>query len=150
MTSFYDVTQTIKDQLLLDDNCNTVNFGNIDDVLLNKQDIYPYSHLILNQATYEGKLMRFNLSVICMDIVDISNDTTTDIFLGNDNLHDVLNTQLAVITRLLEVLRKSSTANTFMLDGNATLENFTDRFEHGVAGWTATFDIVINHAMTKC
>lgn len=150
MTTFYDLTQTIKTQLLLDDYCNTVNFGNIDEVLLNKQDIYPYSHLILNSAEYEGKVIRFNVSVICMDIVDISNDTTTDIFIGNDNLHDVLNTQLAVITRLLDVLRKGSSANTFMLSDTANLEHFTDRFEHGVAGWTATFDITIQHGMTKC
>lgn len=150
MTTFYDLIETLKDQLELDDFVNTVNFGGIDDVLLQKQDIYPYSHILLNNATYEGAIIRFNMSVICMDIVDITNDAVTDIFVGNDNLHDVLNTQLAVITRLLEVLRRGDDANTFYLGDAPSLEHFTDRFEHGVAGWTATFDISIKHSMTRC
>ncbi len=149
MTVFYDLLDLIKDQLELDDFVNTVNFGSVDDVLLEKQDIYPYSHIILNSATHEGSYYRFNLSVIAMDIVDISKDEVTDIFIGNDNLHDVLNTQLAVLTRMIEVIRKDA-STTVQLDGNPTLEHFTDRFEHGVAGWTATFDILMRHDMTKC
>ena len=105
---------------------------------------------ILNGATYEGNLLRFDVSVIAMDIVDISNDKTTDIFIGNDNLQDVLNTQLAVLVRLLEVLRRGENANTFRLDGTPSFEHFTDRFEHGVAGWTVTLDIVVPHGMTIC
>lgn len=150
MRAFYEITQTIKNTLLLDEFCNTVNFGGIDEVLLSKQDIYPYSHLILNGATYEGNTLRFDISVIAMDIVDISNDKTTDIFIGNDNSQDVLNTQLAVLVRMLEVLRRGENANTFKLDGTPSFEHFTDRFEHGVAGWTVTFDIVVPHGMTIC
>lgn len=150
MTVFYDLLDKIKTQLQADDFVNTVNFGGIDDILLQKQDIYPYSHILINSATYEGATIRFNMSVISMDIVNISNDEVTDIFVGNDNLHDILNTQLAVQTRMLEVLRRGADYHTYFFDGNADLEHFTDRFEHGVAGWTSTFDILVNHAMTKC
>lgn len=150
MTVFYDILDTLKTNLEADTFVNTVNFGGIDDVLLQKQDIYPYSHILLNSATYDGALIRFNFSVITMDIVDVSNDSVTDIFIGNDNLHDVLNTQLAVQTRLLEVLRRGDDHWTYNFDGTADLEHFTDRFEHGVAGWTSTFDLVAKHGMTKC
>lgn len=150
MNGFYYLLDTLKTQLELDDFVNTVNFGGIDEVLLQKQDIYPYSHILLNQATYEGSYIRYNVSVIAMDIVDISKTEVTDIFIGNNNLHDVLNTQEAVLVRMLEVFRRNTEATTLMLDGTPTLEHFTDRFEHGVAGWTATFDVLIKHGMTRC
>mgnify|MGYP003655379099 CR=1 FL=1 len=45
---FYQLTQTIKRELLLDKNINTVTTGDITDVNLNKQDIFPLGHIISN------------------------------------------------------------------------------------------------------
>jgi hypothetical protein len=86
-----------------------------------------------------------------MDIVDKSKEIETDVFIGNDNEHDVLNTQLAVLNRLLEVLRRGSLSREFyQLDGNVSCEPFTERFENYLAGWTATFDVLIPNTMTAC
>ena len=150
MRGYYIVTKTIKEQLELDKFVNTVNTGTIDEVLLRKADLYPYSHIIVNNSTYHGSTWGFNLSVICMDIVDLSKDEVTDIFLGNDNQQDVLNTQLAVINRMLEVLRRGANTKDYVLDGAPSCEPFIDRFEHGVAGWTVTFDILVPNDMTVC
>ena len=38
---FYQLTETIKEQLLQDVNINTVTTGDISDVNINKQDIFP-------------------------------------------------------------------------------------------------------------
>ena len=150
MRGYYIVTKTIKEQLELDKFVNTVNTGTIDEVLLNKADLYPYSHIIVNNSSYNGSTWSFNLSVICMDIVDLSKDEVTDIFLGNDNQQDVLNTQLAVINRMLETLRRGANTKDYILDGAPNCEPFVDRFEHGVAGWTVTFDILVPNDMTVC
>jgi len=85
-----------------------------------------------------------------MDIVDLSKDETQDVFLGNDNQQDVLNTQLAVINRMLEVLRRGEETNLYQLESNPNCEPFIDRFEHGVAGWTVTMDVLIANDMTVC
>ena len=82
---FYNVTETIKDQLELDDFVNTVTEGDIFEVDLGKQTIFPLSHIMVNQVTKEGHALRFNVTVICADIVDKTSDETTDIFRGNDN-----------------------------------------------------------------
>lgn len=150
MRGYYVITQKIKETLEQDPNVNTVNTGIIQDVLLRKADMYPYSHLIVNNSTYNGSTWSFNLSVICMDIVDLSKDETQDIFLGNDNQQDVLNTQLAVINRMLEVLRRGEETNLYQLESNPNCEPFIDRFEHGVAGWTVTLDVLIANDMTVC
>jgi hypothetical protein len=86
-----------------------------------------------------------------MDIVDESKQETTDIFIGNDNEQDVLNTQLAVANRFLEVLNRGSLSEDYeLVNGTASIEFFTERFENKIAGVTYTFDIAIQNSMTKC
>jgi hypothetical protein len=86
-----------------------------------------------------------------MDVVDISKNTSTNIFLGNDNEIDVLNTQHAVLNRAYEIMKHGSLAyDLFMVEGTASLEPFTERFENYMAGWTMTIDIVTPNEMTIC
>ena len=93
---FYLLTETIKDQLLADVNVNTVTTGDIYDIDLAKQSIFPLSHIIINSVSTQEQTLTFNISVLAMDIVDESKEATTDIFRGNNNEQDKLNPQLAV------------------------------------------------------
>lgn len=148
---FYQITQKIKDQLLLDENVNTVTTGDITDVDLSKQTIFPLSHIIVNSATQEDGVWRFSMSILSMDIVDVSKNATTDIFVGNNNEHDILNTQLAVLNRLFQELRGGTLHfDLYQIDGNPTCEPFYDRFENQVAGWSATFDVLISNDILIC
>ena len=148
---FYLLTETIKTNLLADENVNTVTTGDITKIDLSKQTIYPLSHIIINNVSQEDQVLRFNISVFCMDIVDISKEETTDIFRVNDNEHDVLNTQLAVANKLIETLRSGDLYTTkYQLDGAVSCEPFYDRFENEVAGWVATMDILIPNDINIC
>jgi hypothetical protein len=99
----------------------------------------------------QESVLRFNVSILAMDIVDESKEPTLDIFIGNNNEQDVLNTQLAVLNKLVQVLRRGDLYNDkFQLDGDANLEPFVDRFENKVAGWTATFDVFVNNDVNIC
>jgi hypothetical protein len=48
---FYLLTDTIKDTLLSDVNVNTVTTGDLTEVDLSKQTIFPLSHMIVNNVT---------------------------------------------------------------------------------------------------
>lgn len=150
MTGFYDITTILKNQLILDPFVNTVTEGDIFEVDLGKQTIFPLSHIMVNQATREGHAIRFNVTIMCMDIVDKTKDETTDSFRGNDNEQDVLNTQLAVALRCVEVLDRGDLRESATLDGEVTFEPFTERFENYLAGWSATFDVLVRNTMTSC
>lgn len=148
---FYLITDIIKDNLLNDENVNTVTTGDITKIDLSKQTIYPLSHIIVNTVTQEEQVLRFNISVICMDIVDVSKDEVTDVFVGNDNEQDILNTQLAVLNKLIELLRSGSLyTEKYQLDGVVSCEPFYDRFENEVAGWVGTMDILIDNDIYIC
>jgi len=150
MTGYYNILTTIKEQLELDTFVNTVTEGDIFEVDLSKQTIFPLSHIMVNNVTRESSVLRFNVTVMCMDIVDKSKEETTNIFRGNDNEQDVLNTQLAVVLRMLEIFDRGENVITFRIDGDPTIEPFTERFENYLAGWAVTFDILIPNDMTIC
>ncbi|MEJ6792009.1 MAG: hypothetical protein QNK89_04550 [Lacinutrix sp.] len=149
--AYYDVLEKIKDSLLLDVNVNTVTEGDITQVNLNKQDIFPLSHIIVNNVSENGQILTFNLSVMAMDIVDVSKSKTIDIFRGNDNEQDVLNTQLAVLNKFLQRMRSGNLHfDAYQLDSSANIEPFRDRFENQVAGWVATFSLVVMNNIDAC
>lgn len=149
--SFYDLTTKIKDILQADDNVNTVTFGDITEVDLNKQTIFPLSHIMINNVADNGQTLSYNISVMAMDLVDTSKDATTDIFVGNDNRQDVLNTQLSVLNRLHQKLRKGLPhQDGYHLEGTASLEAFYDRFENELAGWVSTFTVVTMNNIDIC
>ena len=151
MNGFYQFTTKIKDTLKLDPFVNTVTYGDIFQVDLSKHTIFPLSHLVVNNVTKESNVMRFNISILAMDIVDMTKDETTDIFIGNDNTHDIWHTQLKVLDRLTELLRRGNIVSEgYQLDGNPTFEQFTERFENYLAGWTVTFDVLVGNDMTIC
>ena len=151
MANYYTVLDTLKTNLENDSFVNTVTQGDIFGVDLAKQTIFPLVHIIVNNATFESNVIRYNISIIAMDIVDISKDETTDIFIGNDNEQDVLNTQITMLNRVYDKLTRGDYfTNLGIIDGNPTCEPFIERFENNLAGWTMTFDYLIGNEMTIC
>ena len=151
MKQVYDITTKIKDQLESEPFINTVTFGSLNDVDLDKQSIFPLGHLTINSTSVATSVFRFNMSILVMDIVDISKEETTDTFTGNDNEQDVLNTTLAVMTRVLNIMQKGDLySQKYQIEDVVSCEPFVDRFENKLAGWAATFDVVVQNDMTIC
>ena len=148
---YYQLTSTIENQLLLDVNNNTVSIGDISKINLNKQDIFPLAHMIVNSVSAEEQVLRFNISILACDIVDQSKDVTTDRFTGNDNEQDILNTQLLVLNKLIQKLRMGTLhQDMYQLEGNPNLTPFQDRFENQLAGWSADITILIYNDIYIC
>ena len=151
MKGFYDITTKLKNHFISDPIVNTVTEGDIFEVDLNKQTIFPLVHMMINNASFETNVVRFNISLIAMDIVDISKQATTDVFRGNSNEQDVLNTQLEVLNRAYALMLHGNLwDDKYVVDGNPTCEPFTERFENYLAGWTMTFDVLIPNEVTIC
>ena len=148
---YFDIIDKLKAHFDGDVLVNTVTQGNLFDIDLSKQTIFPLVHIIVNTASLESNVVRYNISIIAMDNVDITKDETVSEFDGNDNELYVLNTQLQVLTRCYELLLRGDLwSDKFQIDGNPTCEPFVDRFENKLAGWTMTCDILIPNGMTIC
>lgn len=155
MRQFYDITTKLKDTLEANTQVNVVTTGDIFDIDLNKQTIFPLSHIIVNQATFEGQIVRMNVSIVCMDLVDETKENPraqAEPFYGTSNEQDILNTQLAVINDVVTELRRGTLySDLYQLDGNPTCVPFSERYENLLAGWTATFDVLLaNTEISVC
>ena len=148
---FYLLTETIEAQLLSDVNVNTVTTGDIYDIDLAKQSIFPLSHIIINNVTTQEQTLTFNISVLAMDIVDESKEPTTDVFRGNNNEQDILNTQFAVANKLVGLLSKGDLyRDKYQIEGDASCEFFYERFENDMAGVACSFNVLIANDINVC
>ena len=149
--SFYLLTEAIKDELLNDPNVKTVTYGDITDIDLSKQTIFPLSHIMLNTVTNRDNVLVYNISVFAMDVVDNSKSETTDIFVGNDNEQDIINSMLSVLNKLATKLRKGTLyKEKYQLDADVVFEPFVERFENSLAGLVGTFDILVTNDIDIC
>ena len=138
----YTIIEQIKNALIAEPFVNTVTEGDIFDIDLNKQTIFPLSHITINQATHQGNVIGFNVTILMMDIVNQKSDL--------DKI-DIWNTQLLVGTRLMDRLNRGDLRTDFWeLTGNPSFEPFTERFENDLAGWALTFDVLVRNDMTIC
>ena len=147
MRQFYNITKVIKDTLEANSQINVVTFGNIFDIDLNKQTIFPLGHIMVNQATIDNQTMTINISVMCMDVLDETKENPRaqeEPFYGISNEQDILNTQLAVLNDLTMKLNTGTLyTELYQLSGSPTCIPFSERFENLLVGWTGTFDIIV-------
>lgn len=146
MTTIYDILNTIKTFLRNNPIVNTVTYGDISDIDLNKTTIYPLTHFFINNVTVLDQIMQVSISMLFTDIVDYTKNFNNDDFgdRGDDtNIIDVYNTQLQIANALIQDLKRGDLyRDRYQLEGNPILEPFNDRFENELAGWTV--DLVIN------
>jgi len=141
--SYYKLLDTLKAQLNATNLINTVTDGQISDVDLDKQTLFPLAHIIVNSATIEGKLQRFNVSILAMDILDGKEKYDVE--------PSIMNAMLQALNRVYEVMTRGDlNPDYIMIDGTPNLEPFTDRFENKLAGWAMTFDVIMMSEMTVC
>ena len=151
MKNFYSITTTLEEQLLADPNINTVTIGDINQISNFKQDLFPIAHILPNGFTPEENIIIHNFSILFLDIRNVSKEAQVDRFRGNDNLHDILNTQQINSIRLCEYLRIGDISrNKFKLRETPTGEYFMDRLGHEVAGVVLTFDVEIPNETQIC
>jgi hypothetical protein len=152
--AFYLATEKIRDFLLSLDSVNTVTFGDIREVDLNKQTMFPLAHVMVDNVALATGTMTFSMTILAMDIVHVNKGNVQDTdntFYGVDNEQDVLNSMLVVVNLLNQSLSRSNLrADKFELIGQGTCEPFTDRFENKLAGWAYTFTAFVENDINIC
>ena len=108
MNNFYNLIDTIKQLLSSSEFNNKVTFGDITEVDLGKLTNFPLVHMIIDEAVINERTIDYTLRIIAADIVDlIKKDLVSDDeYYGNNNMQDILNTQMSVLTRLINQIRR--------------------------------------------
>ena len=88
MNSFYRVIDSIKDAVSAEPFNHQVTFGDIADIDLQKQSLFPLCHIMINSATITDNIVQQSMTIFLMDLVDASNSEDASLFLGNDKSFD--------------------------------------------------------------
>jgi len=147
MKEYYNLIDNIYNYLIGNNNINTVTTGDLLEVDLSKQSIFPLAHIIVNDVTFSDHFITFSINVIAMDIVDEDKDDKQDKdkpHLGLDNSHDILNTMLSVVNGLQSSLRRGGmNENNYEINDSPTATQFEDRFENLLTGWSLLLNVEI-------
>tara|TARA_R100001198_G_scaffold88500_1_gene64246 strand:- start:2311 stop:2772 length:462 start_codon:yes stop_codon:yes gene_type:complete len=153
MNNFYNLIDTIKQLLSSSEFNNKVTFGDITEIDLGKLTNFPLVHMIIDQAVINERTIDYTLRIVAADIVDLlKEDIADNDYYGNNNMQDILNTQMGVLTRLINQLRRLDLVdnNYLRVESGVTATPFLDRFENELAGWEATMVITGKNDISIC
>ena len=90
--------------------------------------------------------------MLCMDVIDESKASDEfDGFYGNDNMPDILNTQLQVVNDVVQQFKRGGLfAELSQLSDNPTATPFKDRFENQLAGWEVFINVNVSNEISIC
>jgi len=152
MKHVYDILDVLRDELRSHPAVNTVSYGDITDLDLDKTTMFPLSHLLIDSASYGERTITFRIKVLCADIVDYNqSENQFDEFYGNDNLHDVMNTQFQVINSLIiKLMRGDLFKSNYQVTTTPSAEPFKEKYGNVLAGWTTDIEIEVPNGISIC
>lgn len=151
MKGYYELIKELKNHFDNDPLVNTVTNGDIFDVDIVKQTIFPLVHTMVTQAQFESNIQRFTLTIFAMDITDNVKEEDNTKWETRDNTNDALNSTLQILNRCFKMLKSGNLYNlNFVVEDVPTCEPFTERFENNLVGWAMTLNIICPNEMTIC
>ena len=152
MNHVYDILDVLRDELRSHPSVNTVSYDDINDLDLDKTTIFPLSHLLIDNASYGERTITFSIKLLCGDIVDYNQSPNDfDEFYGNDNLHDVMNTQFQVINSLIiKLMRGDLFKSNYQVTSTPSAEPFKEKYGNVLAGWTTDIEIEVPNGISIC
>lgn len=154
--SFFQLIEILRDSILNNKLINTVTQGDISEVDLDKQSIFPLAHIIVNNAQFNSTIITYNVTVLFMDVVTEGKDSGIDIteaeIYAKDNENFVLNSMLNTGNHVTDIFNSGdkNDGNTRILRESVTAEPFKDRFENLLAGWSFTFNVETRNNINRC
>jgi len=101
---------------------------------------YPLMWVMPQPSSTAQKLLNMKFSLIFADIV----------FHDKSNEQDVLSDTQQIALDILAQLNAPDYADDFILDPNAQLTPFTEKFDNDVAGWKVDINIKVNYLSDRC
>lgn len=151
MNTYFKIIDDIKTALSAEPFINKVSQGDIYEIDLNKKTIFPLAHIIIESIDIQTNRISLSVSILLMDIVDISKDSTTNLIRKNNNELDAINNMLNVSARLQALLARHNNYHAdYELDSSFSCSPFKERFENNLAGISVDFTINMANDMTKC
>jgi len=134
----YNVLEKVRKLLEDDALIHKVTEGDLFEVDLSKQTIFPLAHIMLNNVTQEKYILRVDISVMFADVIEED----------DSNYVDVWNRTFTSAAYFVEQLYRLE--NDFNVSDDVLHEPFRDRFHNKLGGFMTTVSINIPNGTAIC
>ena len=147
---------------------NTTSVGDIYDINLEKEDIFPLMHINPTSVTTGSNQLNYNFQIFVCDLVSEKADWNDGLSsVGSKNLTneiDVFNDTLQTCVDIISIFRNSQwqaqnnpatyagdiNAPVYFTDGDYNIEPFTERFDNLLTGWVFSMTVVVQNNFDSC
>ena len=128
---------------------STTTVGDIFDIDLEKNTLYPLMHLNPVNVTTRRTELVYNFQVFIMDLVEPDGSNEQEVY------SDVLQICIDIIgilsnSKWQAQLALDINAPVYFAEGEFTLEPFKERFDQSVTGWVFNLGITVQNSFQTC
>jgi hypothetical protein len=127
---------------------NTVTFGDVSAVDLQKQSIYPLCHVTITDVAQTSSIQTISYFITILDLIDENNlnkRTSENKFRLTSNIEDVFHDLAYRFNRAYQTLKKDTT-NVLDTSESISLTAGYAEMQNKLAGYTTTLDITIENS----
>ena len=134
---------------------NYVTQGDVFSIDTKEFPQYPIANVIITDATFDGKSTDYGVQIVVADKTKLkanessgSNNTQTIEFEGVDDVVDIHANTLSIINDLMSFTDRKEEG--FEINGTVSCTAFKERFDNGLAGWSADFTLRVHNDRNYC
>jgi hypothetical protein len=116
---------------------------------------YPLGNILITSAVFSDSTTIYSCQLTVADKIKLKNNDSEGVynkqiirFEGVDDTVDIHANTLAILNDLLSYTQYVPT--NFDINGDINCEAFKDRFDNGLGGWVATFDLTTHNDRPRC
>jgi hypothetical protein len=132
-----------------------VTQGDIFDIDTDSYPAYPIGNILITNAAFDDSVTVYSCQLIVADKMKLKNNESTGPFnkqtipfFKTDDSVDIHANTLGILNDLLSYTQYA--VNSFDITGGINCEAFKDRFENGLVGWVATFNLTAHNDRPRC
>ena len=159
MQTYYSFTQFFDNVCVAHPNIKTFTHGDLSDVNLLKQELFPIAHLIIDTVTVSSGQMTYAGNLLVMDVVrfiqQVADSTgnynvTNESYKTNSNIIDVYSSTLSTCNDIYSYIYRNPEALSYNIYGDVVITPFDDRFDNALAGQAMAFRITVGNDNNIC
>jgi hypothetical protein len=154
-TLFYNVLDYFKTIMENHPSIASATQGDIFEIDDKEFQKYPLANILITNATFADSTTIYRCQLTVADKIKLKNNDSQGVYnkqtisyLGTDDTVDIHANTLAILNDLLSYTQYVPT--NFDINGDIDCEAFKDRFDNGLGGWVATFDLTTHNDRPRC
>lgn len=155
-TLYYNILNYFKTIMKNHPGVGVATYGDIADFDTKEFPAYPVANLQITDTSFTSNTTNYTIQLLVADKIKNKNNESSgslnqqsiDYFKGVDDTIDIHNNTLGILNDLTAYTQRG--VQGFDIDGEITCLPFSDRFNNGLAGWSATFNLTTHNDKNRC